>query len=191
MSLFIAVHPSVPAVEHLEDAVERVRRHPSAAGLHWQPPTRWHITMAFLGEGTEEQEQAATDVLDEFPSRAPAVDVSLSGSGAFGRQVLWVGVRGSTSTDDQALAVLATNLHRDVTRRGITLERRPWRPHLTIARARHTDARPAAPLLAHYEGPAWPIDALSLVRSEGGPSPVHTVVHRVALVSQEPPPPGA
>jgi hypothetical protein len=56
MSLFIAVYPSPQAVEHLADAVERVRRDPAAAGLHWQPPSRWHITMAFLGEGDDQED---------------------------------------------------------------------------------------------------------------------------------------
>jgi len=191
MSLFIAVHPSSPAVEHLADEVERVRRAPAAAGLHWQPPGRWHITMAFLGDGNEEQEEAAAEVLDLAQERTSTVRVRLSGAGAFGRQVLWVGAGGTTPTDDEAFDALAANLHREVSRRGIRLERRQWRPHLTIARARHADARPATPLLASYEGPAWPIDALSLVRSEGGPSPVHNVVHRVQLLSRDDPPPGA
>lgn len=191
MSLFIAVYPSPQAVEHLADAVERVRRDPAAAGLHWQPPSRWHITMAFLGEGGDEQEEAATEVLDLLSGRTPLVSVRLSGAGAFGRQVLWVGARGTIPTDDEALDALAASLHREVSRRGIRMERRQWRPHLTIARARHADARPATPLLASYEGPSWPIDALSLVRSEGGPSPVHNVVHRVRLVSRDGPLPGA
>ena len=80
-----------------------------------------------------------------------------------------------------SLAALAGAIPAIVRGTGAQPDRRPWRPHLTIARARHGDARPVVDVLADYAGPAWDATSLVLIRSTGGPHPSHAVVHEVPL----------
>ena len=59
---------------------------------------------------------------------------------------------------------------------------RPYRPHLTLARARHGgDPRPAATMLAAYDGPGWRAAEVVLFRSHLGPNPVHEPLVRWPL----------
>ena len=187
MSLFVAIHPSEAAVEHLADALDRIRPDPRAAGLRWQAPGRWHVTIAFLGEQSEDIIPAVVERLDIVAEASePSGPVRLGAAGVFGRQVLWMSVVPSTEPDGSPLQQLATPLRAGLLRDGLRLERRPWHPHLTVARARNGDPRPVASLLEAYAGPPWIVDRMSLIRSEGGPHPVHHVVHVSPLTGSLP-----
>lgn len=179
MSLFVAVRPSDAAIEDLQDALEPVRRQPVARDLRWQPPGQWHITLAFLGEDTPDLEAEVCQRLTVLEERAPVHGLAISGAGCFGRQVLWMDVR-----DDDAVTALGgvcAAIPPLLRGSGAQLDRRPWRPHLTIARARHADARPVVPLLSTYVGPLWDADEVLVVRSTGGPHPDHHIALRIPL----------
>jgi 2'-5' RNA ligase len=178
MSLFVAVRPDEDASADLQGAVERVRRLRSAQALRWQPPEHWHVTVAFLGD--VEDHAVIDDVaerLDTLTGRGPVPGLRLAGAGCFGRQILWVGLGGSV--DD--LAGISDRIPSLVRGSGVRPDRRPWRPHLTLARARHGDARAIAGALADYDGPTWSPPGLLLIRSTGGPHPTHQVVHEITL----------
>jgi len=178
MSLFVAIRPDEAALEDLDDALEPIRRLPVAAALRWQPVSQWHITLAFLGDADE-------DVTDEVAERiadlrlAAISGARLRGSGCFGRQILWIGIG-----DADALLRMSTAASAIPSRLrglGLDIDRRPWRGHLTVARARSGDARAPADVLAGYEGPAWDADELLVIRSTGGPRPAHHVVRAIPL----------
>jgi 2'-5' RNA ligase len=180
MSLFVAIRPDESAIDDLADALEPVRRLPAAQSLRWQPAGQWHITLAFLGDADE---AAADEVAERITDVGlPAVrGVRLQGAGCFGRQILWVGIG-----DDDArlrLAAAASAIPPRLRGLGLDVDRRPWRGHLTVARARTGDARMAATALAGYEGPSWTAEELLVIRSTGGPHPAHHVVHTIALTS--------
>ena len=180
MSLFVAIRPDENASADLEDAVGRVRRLPSTQALRWQPSSQWHVTVSFLGD--VDDDEIVDDVaerLGALAARAPIRELRLVGAGCFGRQILWVGLAG-----DQALAALtamSAAIPSLVRGSGVRPDRRPWRPHLTIGRARHGDAGPAAAALAGYAGPPWDATSLLLIRSTGGPHPTHRVAHEITL----------
>ncbi len=179
MSLFVAVRPSDEATEDLEDVISRLRRLPQAADLRWQPAWQWHVTVAFLGDPPDDADAGVIERLDRLESEPPLAGLRLAGSGCFGRQIVWVGLEEGGAL--ARLATLASSIPRLLRGSGVTIDRRPWRPHLTVARARRGDGRPAADLLADYSSPPWSTDELLLIRSTGGPRPEHRVVHRVAL----------
>jgi 2'-5' RNA ligase len=190
MSLFVAIVPSTDAVEDLSDRVQRMQRDPLAASIRWQAPQQWHVTMAFLGDPPDEAEEVVAQRLDAVSSAVahpptepttPPPSLNLIGAGCFGRQILWVGVSGVTETDHRLFDELAGAVTSGLRRDHFSLDRRPWHPHLTVGRTRGSDARPVAPLLASYVGPPWPISELLAIRSEGGPRPRHTIVHRAPL----------
>ena len=162
MRLFVAVRPPPGAVADLR---ARLARWPSA-------PERWHLTLAFLGE------PAGPDEVDEQLRAAlagsEAFDLRLEGSGTFGRQgPVWVGVGG----DVDALHDLQSDVARAVGAAGVQLERKAYRPHLTVGRRGH----PSPAALAGYRGPSWPASEVELVRSDVGRSVVHTVLERYPL----------
>ena len=148
---------------HLRETLEAGR--PDSPELRWQPPERWHITVAFLGDA---EPGRTASILAGLP--LPRVGaLRLSGSGTFG-PVLWVGVEHGPWLTDLA----------DRVRAALGVPDELFRPHVTVARGRGRTAIPtaraAAPELAGYSGPAWTPDALTLVRSRTGPRPHYQVL---------------
>lgn len=171
MRLFVAVQPPTEARAHAAAAVAAARaRHPDPA-LRWIPAERWHLTLAFYGEVPDEKVPATVDTVGRCLHGSPALSLVLRGAGHFSRRALWLGVDGEVA----GLKRLA---------RAVTFERRPYRPHLTVARLRgdpEEAARAAAASLADYEGPPWRADAVHLVRSRLGPHPSYEEVAAWAL----------
>ena len=177
MRLFVAVWPDAAAVEHLDAALAPVRAR--VPDLRWQPLERWHVTLAFLGEVAEGRVGAARDAAEAVASRHGGVpEIRLAGSGTFDR-VLWTGLAPSPSP----LAPVARDLALSLRASGFAIERRPWAPHLTLARARGetSPVRAACEALAGYAGPAWPVREITLVRSVAGPHPAYDVLDRLPL----------
>lgn len=179
MSLFIAVRPDETAVEHLQDAVDRVRRMPLAGEVRWQPPSLWHVTLAFLGDPDPLAADEVAERLVELSSRDAVTGVRLAGSACFGRQIVWMGVGGEAAVT--SLRSMVRTIPDLVRGTGVVVDRRPWRPHLTVGRTRRSDARATARALEGYGGPSWDVDEVLLVRSTGGPTPTHHVVASVPL----------
>jgi 2'-5' RNA ligase len=160
--LFVAVRPSAAAVSHLQAHLGRVRT---------SSPEQWHVTLAFLGE--VEDDSALQEGLAVVASMHEPFELRLRGSGRFGPRATWVGVAGQVD----ALRALARDVQ-DVCRdAGIELERRAYRPHLTVGRV-----DPA--LLAAYDGPAWPVREIELVLSTLGKRTLHTVRQTCPLAHQ-------
>ncbi len=159
MRLFVALRPTPEAVAHADAALEPVRReHPD---LRWVPANRWHLTLAFYGEIPDDKVEGTVAMVDRRLRGHVPCDLAFRGAGSFTRRALWLGVDG----DVGALKALA---------RSVTFERRPYRPHLTVARLRGgVDAGPAVESLTAYDGPVWTASTVHLVSSHLGPSPTY------------------
>ena len=160
MRLFVSLRPPPAA---LADLRARLPRWPSA-------PERWHLTLAFLGElpGPQEVHEQLLALRD------PPFDLRLEGSGTFGRQgPVWVGVGG----DVDALHDLQRAVAHAASAAGVELERKAYRPHLTVGRRGH----PSPAALSGYRGPTWRAEEVELVRSDLGRAVVHTVLERYPL----------
>lgn len=159
MRLFVALTPPPEAVEHAAAAVSAA--HPAGPGLRWIPPERWHLTLAFYGEVPEANVDGVTARAARNLAGTAAFDLAFAGSGVFARRALWLGVDG----DLPALRRTA---------RAVAYDRRPYRPHLTVARLRgDADPGPAREALRAYAGPAWRADTVQLIRSHLGPHPAY------------------
>jgi 2'-5' RNA ligase len=105
-------------------------------GLRWVDPALFHSTITFLGDVPA---PTVAELLPEIAAVArahPPFDVTYEGVGVFPNarrpNVLWVG----SVPSGESLAGLKAALDEVVRRRGIAVEERPFRPHLTLARFR-------------------------------------------------------
>jgi 2'-5' RNA ligase len=166
MRLFVAVTPPSRVVEELQTATAAMRSaHPQ---LRWALPDQWHLTLAFLGEVGDQARADLSARLGRVAARHAPMRLALHGAGRFGDRVLWTRVGG----DVTALRGLAASVRAAALRAGIDVEDRPYRPHLTLARAReHGDLRPVVEAMADFAGSSWTAGELHLVRSHLGAGP--------------------
>jgi len=169
--LFLAVDPSPDAVTDLDGALAPLRPLPGAP--RWTPPSRWHLTLVFLGDVPASALTPLVDAVAPAVALTPSLGLQLAGAGRFGSRrrpgVCWAGLAGDTAE----LGGLAARLADAAREAGLPVEDRPFRAHLTIGRW-----RPGAPAdgdlperLAGYRGPAWPVTEVVLWRSHLGPDP--------------------
>jgi 2'-5' RNA ligase len=208
MRAFVALIPPAAALDELAAALGPVRA--VRPDLRWTPAAHWHLTLAFLGEIDEGVLPDLTARLARAARRHPQMDLALGGAGRFGDRVLWTRVlaaptvavpgshelralagrvpRSGTSRSaprhrrdpDDDLRALAASVGAAARRCRIAVDDRPYRPHVTLARARPgTELRPVVETLRGFAGTPWTADTLHLVRSRLGAGPGGTAAYEV------------
>ncbi|UOZ06253.1 2'-5' RNA ligase family protein [Amycolatopsis sp. WQ 127309] len=149
-ALFSALLPPGDVV----DAVAGALGDP-AGGLAWEPPERWHVTLAYYGR--DDAGTRGAWLADRLAGRR-AVDVRLEKAATF-PGVLWLTVAGSELTP---LAHAA----------GAGAEARPYRAHLTLARFPREEpglAERWTSRLAGFTSRNWQATRVALMTSEREP----------------------
>lgn len=123
MRLFIAIRFSKPILETLVRAQQSLARQGARGNFTRQE--NLHLTLAFLGE-TEDAE-AALAAMRQVCGGGP-FSLTVSGAGRFG-DLWWAGVE-----KNPRLTALARSLESALRSRGFSLERRAFRPHVTLVR---------------------------------------------------------
>lgn len=149
--LFVAVPLPERARSEVEQLVDEVRREIDADASDNRSPVRWvrmdglHLTLRFLGPTPPERVAALHQLVDEVAATASRFEVTISGGGAFPSpqrpRTLWLAV----ARGGEALAELTARLDDGLVAAGWPIDRRPFRPHLTVARA---DGRREGPAVA-------------------------------------------
>lgn len=150
MRLFVAVRFSPEIDRALLAAAAELRRQADAARL--TRPENLHLTLAFIGE--TENVRAAREAVLGLTARA--FPLSVGGCGRFG-DLWWAGI--APSPDLQALAAETGDALR---RRGFAIERRPFKPHITLAR--QVEAK--APIRLELPLLTMTVRRVSLMRSD-------------------------
>ena len=131
---FIAVELDPQIVQAAAQLQERMRA--SGAQLRWVKPHNLHFTLRFLGEIPAAQVARASLAVREAAGTLGPFTVEIGGLGAFPNferpQVVWVDSRDGADTLERLAAVLDASL----ARQGFPEDRRRFRPHLTLGRAR-------------------------------------------------------
>ena len=100
-------------------------------GANWRTHDQLHITLTFYGEIDEHRADDLAVELEKAAAGGP-FQIALAGVGAFGdghrTRTLWAGIE-----PNQRLSVLAGRCRTAAERAGITVERRDYHPHLTLA----------------------------------------------------------
>jgi len=107
------------------------RRQTGLPGARWRSADQLHITLAFYGEIDERRAGDLAVELERAATGGP-FEIALSGVGAFGddhrTRAIWAGVELG-----ERLSVLAGRCRTAAERAGVRVERRDYRPHLTLA----------------------------------------------------------
>lgn len=173
--IFIAI----PVPSHLQVALSRVQMH-SESGMRWVAPKNLHLTIRFLGDISEEQLErvylAAVQAVQEAPG---PFTLQVAGIGAFPSanqaRVIWAGLSGDLKPLAQLYEIVQARLHEV----GFAFEKRPFRPHITLARLR--DPAPLSPQLKRLQNQAfgsWRIDTLQVIESKLKPTGAQYVVRQ-------------
>ncbi|HEY7414402.1 MAG TPA: RNA 2',3'-cyclic phosphodiesterase [Ktedonobacteraceae bacterium] len=129
---FVALEMNEAVQRHLESVIRQVTQ--VLPGLRWVDPFGIHITLAFLGELTDDELGGVKHAAQAAAQRGTEFSYSLSRIGMFGlsRQprVIWMGIEEPTG----ALKSLQRHLTQELVRRNFQMDRRPFSPHLTLAR---------------------------------------------------------
>jgi 2'-5' RNA ligase len=176
--LFVAVAVPADVASSIEEAIGPWKAAVPAA--RWARPERRHLTLRFLGPTDPGRITWVEDRLARVAERCPPFVVRVRGLGAFPSlrtaRVLWVGV------DDEAgsLGALA-----DAVRDGIAAEdppdRRPFSPHVTVARCDPPISVPEPDAAAALVVGTLPVGEILLVRSHLGAAPRYETLARFPL----------
>jgi 2'-5' RNA ligase len=177
MRLFIAVYPPDDVADDLARFISRLHVSTAAVNTRLAHRENWHITLAFLGETPDERVDDVSEALSEATQGIEAPSLRIAGGGRFGN-ILWAGVEGD-------LDPLARRVRRGLKSSHIPYDRKPLKPHVTIARPgdrldRGLIAEDRAALGA-YSGPAWTVGSVELIRSRLGPHPTYERIHIARL----------
>jgi 2'-5' RNA ligase len=160
--LFVAVWPPPSLVTQLRQLDRPVR-----PGLRWTTEDQWHVTLRFLGRIDRDAYRSLHEVLARVAAACSPVEVRAGPAPrALGRGVWALPVAG--------LEPVAERLNAATADLGQPLAERPFRGHITLARARRPaalnglrrQARSRAAAAAGEVADRWWVADLSLVRSD-------------------------
>lgn len=162
MRSFVAV--AMP--EHVGEALWQVTRG-LKAGRRIDPDAM-HLTLAFLGDVGRDALEDLNDGLAAM--RVGTFEMRLRGLGTFGPgpRALWAGVETSP-----ALSALRKKVLSVARGAGITVERRRFVPHVTLARFREGEGAVVGEVLARHGAFAlapWRVDRVTLYASHLSPA---------------------
>ncbi|WP_165967098.1 RNA 2',3'-cyclic phosphodiesterase [Jeotgalibacillus sp. S-D1] len=99
----------------------------------WTHMEDLHITLAFLGAADEKEIEQYQRYLKEKIPELPAADLVIERTDYFGREanprIFWIGPK-----DELGLQTLYNLVQQIVAKAGGTTEKRPYRPHITLAK---------------------------------------------------------
>jgi len=140
----------------------------AAPQFRWTPAANLHLTVRFIGSVDR---TLVEGVVDRVTDRAPSpFDLELGDLGTFKRgrlvRVVWLGLRSGL----EPLARLAAEVEDECVKAGLPAEKRPFRAHLTLARARARDGASLPPLPPAPKLEPWRAGELVLYSSQLGRS---------------------
>jgi 2'-5' RNA ligase len=170
--LFFALWPS----DEVRQAIRRSCKFPlHHCGGRPVAQENWHITLAFLGSVDEERRVCVEQMASAI--QLPDLRLQLDQIGHWARpRVLWLGAH---ETPDE-LTELAKRLITGSKDCGLSLDKRPFKAHLTLKRKVKEPPPPC-----EVKPVAWPVDSFALVRSNTLPEGVQYEVVREWPLSAE------
>jgi RNA 2',3'-cyclic 3'-phosphodiesterase len=186
MRLFFAAMLESRAASVVAELQRSLRQRHTDPGVRWVSLEQLHYTLKFLGEVDASTLGACSQAAREAIQLASPFQLDLEGIGAFpsakAPKVIWLGA----SAGSRILETLAARLDQQLSKAGFEQERRPFRPHLTLARIKGLSAERAAARMLQAEcvqavASTW-IASLVLMQSHLAPrGATYTVVESFAF----------
>jgi len=130
--------------------------------VRWVKVSNIHLTIVFMGNVHPENLKGIGENVERVCHRYGPFDIFLKGAGVFGGRrnprVLWIGLEGAL----ERMSHFKGALHKHLSPFGIKVEKRSFRPHLTLGRFRK-GAGPGPPfdeLLSKYKDLSSPVCSL-------------------------------
>lgn len=132
LRVFIAVDPSPDFQRRLVTLTADMRTH-FKRFVRWQDPEKAHLTLAFLGELERGKLATIRQLCRELISSQKIFPLQFEHTGVFPEKgkprVLWLGCLPNPS-----LEYLVSELRAGLKQGGIVFDRKPFHPHITLAR---------------------------------------------------------
>jgi len=167
MRAFIAIELPGEVKATLQSLGQRLRR--AKVSASWVKPERMHLTLRFLGDIPEADVVRVGSLLEEHCTPLSPFTLSVANAGVFPSakhpRVVWAGV---SPREGELLKV--QRIAEDAAQAtGLKPERRPFRPHLTLARIRNEVNAPELMALVAQErgfhGGSFSVASVSLFSS--------------------------
>jgi RNA 2',3'-cyclic 3'-phosphodiesterase len=183
LRLFVAVEIPETAKDSVEEAFAPWREEFPKA--RWAPRENWHVTLKFLGRTWPRLADWVPRQVEAAASDVPRFTVRLLGVGSFpsakrGR-ALWAGFE-----DTDPITDLATWIE-DALVEEFPAEKRPYHPHLTVARSDPPVKLPPEFAETSLVTEEWEVDHVILFRSHlRRPAPLYEPLARFPLGGRRP-----
>jgi 2'-5' RNA ligase len=149
LRLFTGLYLSQEARRHVADIQDAVAL--EVEDVRWVRRENLHVTLKFLGWCERSLTPTVAEVMRKAADLLP-LTLTLGGVGAFpslgSARVIWVGARDVEERVDKVYNVLEKGLAKF----GIPKEKRAYRPHITIGRARKRPVRIKQELAGRFDG---------------------------------------
>jgi 2'-5' RNA ligase len=126
----------VEADETLLKMISSLKSGLGVEGIKWTNPDNIHITLAFLGDTEEKKIKIISAKLKAKCEGSGKFEVIIKGSGVFKNlsdpRVIWTGIEPS-----EKLMLLNDFIKNGLKDAGISIEDRPFKPHLTLGRIKY------------------------------------------------------
>ena len=153
-------------------------------GVRFVPESQVHVTLHFFAAISPDERALVEEAAALGASQVRPYKMGLSGVGVFPdarrARVVWLGIAQGAEETARLAALVAKGL----LARGLPVEEREFRPHVTLARLRerHTGVPEALSIGRPMEVPAFDVDRLVLFQSRLLPTgPVHTEIASFSL----------
>ncbi len=134
LRLFFALETPLPIRTSVATLLGTLQE--SGADVRWEPTSKLHSTLRFLGDTDPQILQSLSETASRLVSASPPPRILYHGVGAFPDtrhpRVVWVGMEDIEGT----LQTLHRELDRGLATLGIEPETRAFHPHLTLGRVR-------------------------------------------------------
>jgi len=175
---FIALELNEALQRFLGEIISQISQ--ALPDLRWVNPIGIHLTLAFLGELSDEQLVEALHAAEEAAQKATPFEYLLKGLGIFGSpqqpRVIWMGVEDLPSGKVQGSPLQQVHrvLAKELELHGFELDKRPFSPHLTLARIKQSlspDAQQRLQRVLHSRlagssSAIYPVNSLCVMKSE-------------------------
>jgi len=180
---FLAVPLPGEVRAHLLDSAQTFKQHLQYG--YWTDEADYHITLLFLGEAQSSQIDALKECLHDRTKALQGSHISLKGFGTFGKKeqprVLWMGIE-----HDRHLTDLYSAVRDCVGANGFEVEKRPYRPHITIAKKWRGPSSISAEqwhsFVPTFEPFSWKANEFRLYKVEPAKTPRYIPIEHFPLI---------